>query len=123
MESRIHEIALKDQKQFTRFDASKNLSVQLALLDVMEATKEGLMALAVQTGLRVIQAMMQEEVDALVGPKGKHNSERKTVRMEKRKVSSSLAAVRWLWRRCGYAVWTAGRFRSRRIRPCRIRSC
>jgi putative transposase len=46
----------------------------------MEATKEGLMALAVQTGLRVIQAMMQEEVDALVGPKGKHNPERKAVR-------------------------------------------
>jgi putative transposase len=85
MKLRVHEIALKDQKQFTRFDASKNLSVQLALLDVMEATKEGLMALAVQTGLRVIQVMMQEEVDALVGPKGKHNPKRKAVRHGKEK--------------------------------------
>ncbi len=51
MKSRAHEIALKSQKKFTRFDASKNFSVQLALLDGMEATKEGLMALAVQTGL------------------------------------------------------------------------
>jgi len=85
MKLRVHEIALRDQKQFTRFDASKNLSVQLALLDVMEATKEGLMALAVQTGLRVIQVMMQEEVDALVGPKGKHNPKRKAVRHGKEK--------------------------------------
>jgi hypothetical protein len=49
MKSRVHEIAMKDQKQFTRFDAANNLSVQLALLDVMEANKEGLMVLAVQT--------------------------------------------------------------------------
>lgn len=63
MRKRVHELALKDQKQVSRFDATKNLIVQLARLDVIEATKEKLMALAVQIGLRVIQAMMQEEVD------------------------------------------------------------
>lgn len=54
--------------------------MQLSLLDVLEATKDGLMALAVQTGLRVMEIMMEEEVNALVGPKGKHNAERKAVR-------------------------------------------
>ena len=38
------------------------------------------MVLAVQTGFRGIQLMMQEEVEALVEPKGKHNPDRKAVR-------------------------------------------
>lgn len=40
MKSRVHEIALKDQKQCTRFDESKNLSVKRALLDVMEGPRK-----------------------------------------------------------------------------------
>jgi hypothetical protein len=39
MKSRVHEIALKYQKQFTRLDAAMSLSDQLSLLDVMEAAK------------------------------------------------------------------------------------
>ncbi|HHY65585.1 MAG TPA: hypothetical protein GX517_00020, partial [Alicyclobacillus sp.] len=66
-----------DQSLFSTLDPSQQFTLQLSLLDVMESTKEGLMALAVQTGLRVIQLMMREEVEALVGPKGKHNPKRK----------------------------------------------
>ncbi len=34
MKSKVHKIALKGQKQFTRFDPEKSLAVQLALLNV-----------------------------------------------------------------------------------------
>ncbi len=51
----------------------QNDTIQLSLTQIMESAKEGLLALAVQTGLQVFQAMMQEEVTQLAGPKGKHN--------------------------------------------------
>lgn len=54
--------------------------IQLSLNPIMESAKEGLLALAVQTGLQVFQAMLQEELTQLVGPKGKHNPHRKAVR-------------------------------------------
>ncbi len=41
----------------------------------MESAKEGLLALAVQTGLQVFQAMMQEEVTQLAGPKGENTTQ------------------------------------------------
>jgi putative transposase len=54
--------------------------IRLTLTKLMESAKEGLLALAVETGLQVFQAMLQEEVTQLVGPKGKHNLNRKAVR-------------------------------------------
>ena len=44
------------------------------------AAKEGLLALSVGVGLGVLIEMMEEEVDEVVGPKGKHNPERTAVR-------------------------------------------
>ncbi|ATY84468.1 hypothetical protein CVV65_05445 [Kyrpidia spormannii] len=79
MKSRVHQIVRDDQGLFSALDASQQLTIQLSLLDVMETAREGLMALGVQTGFRVIQLMMREEVEALVGPKGKHHPERKAV--------------------------------------------
>ncbi|MBV8733496.1 MAG: transposase, partial [Solirubrobacterales bacterium] len=46
----------------------------------MGAAKEGLLALSVGVGLGVLIEMMEEEVDEVVGPKGKHNPERTAVR-------------------------------------------
>ncbi|MGH9072096.1 MAG: IS256 family transposase, partial [Acidimicrobiales bacterium] len=46
-------------------------SVTLALTDLAETAREGLLALAVGTGLQVMQVMMEDEVTALAGPKGK----------------------------------------------------
>lgn len=48
--------------------------------DLLQAVKEGLLAFSVTVGLNVIKVMMKEEVTKYVGPKGKHNSERKTYR-------------------------------------------
>ncbi|WP_232796716.1 IS256 family transposase [Kyrpidia spormannii] len=90
MKSRVHQIVRNDQSLFSTLDPSQQFTLQLSLLDVMESAKEGLMALAVQTGLRVIQLMMREEVEALVGPKGKHNPKRKAVRHGKEKGSVML---------------------------------
>jgi putative transposase len=44
------------------------------------AAKEGLLALSVGVGLGVLEELMAEEVDDVVGPKGKHNSDRTAVR-------------------------------------------
>jgi putative transposase len=44
------------------------------------AAKEGLLALSVGVGLGVLSELMEEEVDDVVGPKGKWNAERTAVR-------------------------------------------
>jgi hypothetical protein len=54
-------------------------SVQIAMVDLAETAKEGLLALAVGTGLQVMQVLM-EDVCALAGPKGKWNPQRTAVR-------------------------------------------
>ena len=54
------------------------LSVEMTSL--AEELREGLLALAVGTGLQVMSALMEEEVTAVVGPKGCWNPERTTTR-------------------------------------------
>ena len=54
--------------------------VQEALGQLVGAAKEGLLALSVGVGLGVLEELMTEEVDDVVGPKGKHNAERTAVR-------------------------------------------
>lgn len=54
--------------------------VQVSLHELMESAKKGLLALAVAVGLDVLSAMMEAEVTALVGPKSKHNPDRKAYR-------------------------------------------
>jgi putative transposase len=48
----------------------------IALTEIAESAREGLLALAVATGLQVMGAWMNADVDALCGPRGKHNPER-----------------------------------------------
>lgn len=43
--------------------------VSVALAEIAESAKEGLLALAVGAGLQVLQQMMEESVTALVGPR------------------------------------------------------
>jgi transposase-like protein len=50
--------------------------VQLAMFEIAESAKEGLLALAVGAGLAVLHECMEHEVDQVVGPKGRHNRER-----------------------------------------------
>jgi len=54
--------------------------VLISLGQIAESAKEGLLALAVGAGMQVMYAMMDADVVALVGPKGKHVPERAAVR-------------------------------------------
>ena len=55
-------------------------SVTLAMADLAETAREGLLALAVGTGLQVMQVLMEQDVTAVVGPKGRWNPDRVAVR-------------------------------------------
>ena len=54
--------------------------VSVALAEIAESAKEGLLALAVGAGLQVLGTLMEESVVALAGPKGKHDPDRTAVR-------------------------------------------
>jgi putative transposase len=47
--------------------------VIVSMAEIAESAKEGLLALAVSTGLQVMTAMFEEDVARLCGPDGKHN--------------------------------------------------
>ena len=54
--------------------------VQEALGELIGSAKEGLLALSVGVGLGVLAELMEEEVDEVVGPRGKHDRDRAAVR-------------------------------------------
>lgn len=63
----------------TTFDALPE-RVREALGELAGAAKEGLLALSVGVGLGVLNELMAEEVDEVVGPKGRHDADRVAVR-------------------------------------------
>src|SRR6266540_3293613 len=74
-------------KQYQTRDAEASMAglvvpdeVSVALAEIAESAKEGLLALAVGAGLQVLGTLMEESVVALAGPKGKHNPDRTAVR-------------------------------------------
>jgi putative transposase len=54
--------------------------VTVALADLAGAAREGLLALAVGTGLGVLHCLLDADVERLAGPKGRHNPTRAAVR-------------------------------------------
>jgi putative transposase len=50
--------------------------IQEALGELVGAAREGLLALSVGVGLRVVHELMEAEVTEIVGPKGKHDRDR-----------------------------------------------
>ena len=54
--------------------------VQEALGQLVGAAREGLLALSVEVGLGVLRELLEQEVDEVVGPKGKWNPDRAAVR-------------------------------------------
>ena len=50
--------------------------VIVSMAEIAGAAREGLLALAVSTGLQVMTAMFDEDVTRLCGPDGKHNPDR-----------------------------------------------
>jgi putative transposase len=55
-------------------------SVSVALAELAEDLREGLLALAVGAGLQVMTALMEQEVAAACGPRGKHDPQRSATR-------------------------------------------
>jgi putative transposase len=55
-------------------------TVSVALEEIAADMREGLLALAVGTGLQVMAQLMEADVAAVCGPKGKHNPGREAVR-------------------------------------------
>src|SRR4051812_49622892 len=50
------------------------------MAEIAGSMREGLLALAVGTGLQVMRVLMEADVAALVGPKGRHDPDRTAVR-------------------------------------------
>jgi hypothetical protein len=75
-------------------DLSLPESVVISLAHLGEACKEGLLALAVGTGLETLHVLLEESVTALTGPKGKHNPEPTAVRHGSEAGSATLGGRR-----------------------------
>ena len=72
--------ATVEQEQVASRELALPSSVQEALGELVNAAKDGLLALSVGVGLGVLSEMMEAEVDEVVGPKGKRNADRAAVR-------------------------------------------
>jgi putative transposase len=55
-------------------------TVSVALTELAGEVQEGLLALAVGAGLQVMAAMMEADVTAACGPKGRHDPDRRATR-------------------------------------------
>jgi putative transposase len=64
--------------------------VTVAVNEIAADMREGLLALAVGTGLQVMAAMFEEDVTAVCGPRGKHNPDRTAVRHGRERGSVTL---------------------------------
>jgi putative transposase len=69
-------------------------TVSVALAELAGEMREGLLALAVGTGLQVMAAIMEEDVTAACGPKGRHDPDRMAVRHGHERGSVSLGGRR-----------------------------
>ncbi len=65
-----------------------------ALGELVGAAREGLLALSVGVGLRVVHELMEAEVSEVVGPKGKHNAQRTAKRHGHERGSMTLGGRR-----------------------------
>ena len=72
----VAQVATADQAPRSELPAR----VQVALGELVGAATEGLLALSDGVGLGVLEELMAEEVDEVVGPKGRHNPDRAAVR-------------------------------------------
>jgi putative transposase len=68
--------------------------VSVAMAEIAENMHEGLLALAVGAGLQVMAALMEADVTALAGPKGKHDRARTAVRHGRERGSVTLGGRR-----------------------------
>jgi putative transposase len=69
-------------------------TISVALSELAGELREGLLAFAVGTGLQVMAALMEEDVTAVCGPKGRHDPERVGMRHGHERGSVSLGGRR-----------------------------
>lgn len=70
---------MKKSSQIQSIDGSASAvleRVNVAMTEIAENMGEGLLALAIGAGLQVMAALMEADVTALVGPKGRHDEAR-----------------------------------------------
>jgi len=68
--------------------------VSVAMAEIAENMSEGLLARAVGAGLQVMQTLMEADVTAQAGPKGRHNPDRAAVRHGRERGSVTLGGRR-----------------------------
>jgi transposase-like protein len=88
---------MKKSNQIQSVDASASAvpeRVSVAMSEIAENMGEGLLALAVGAGLQVMQALMDADVTALAGPKGRHDEARTAVRHGRERGSVTLGGRR-----------------------------
>jgi putative transposase len=89
--------AVKKSSQNRPVDASAPAipdQVSVAMAEIAEKIHEGLLALAVGAGLQVMRAVMDADVTAVAGPKGKHDQARTAVRHGRERGSVTLGGRR-----------------------------
>ncbi len=69
-------------------------TVSVAMAEIIENVQKGLLAMAVGTGLQVMQSIMEQDVIAECGPKGKHDPTRTAVRHGSERGSVTLGGRR-----------------------------
>jgi putative transposase len=88
---------MKKSNQIQSVDVSASAGperVSVAMSEIAENMGEGLLALAVGAGLQVMQALMDADVTALAGPKGRHDEARTAVRHGRERGSVTLGGRR-----------------------------
>jgi putative transposase len=88
---------MKKSNQIQSVDGSASTvpeRVSVAMTEIAENMGEGLLALAVGAGLQVMAALMDADVAALAGPKGKHDGARAAVRHGRERGSVTLGGRR-----------------------------
>ena len=87
--------------------------IQDALGELVGAAREGLLALSVGVGLRVVHELMEAEVTEIVGPKGQHDRDRAASRHGHEDGSMTLGGRRVASAAHGLGQSTVGSCRSR----------
>ena len=87
-----------DQKNTPKTSSGPGLAVpdevSIAMGEIAEDMREGLLALAVGAGLQVMAALMEADVAAVCGPRGKHDPGRTAVRHGRERGSVTLGGRR-----------------------------
>ncbi len=71
---------IKDAKTNDALELAVPAAVSVAMDEIAADMREGLLALAVGAGLQVMQSLMEADVAAVCGPRGRHNPARSAVR-------------------------------------------